>query len=93
MQNILEDMNSLLGLNHLQVIEHIESKLSHCYEVVAKDDIINERGYSCGIEYRKPFNGTMYLDFKNKVYSVGITLQFDKQSGLFRIYQVTCKKR
>ena len=90
--NIIEDMDSLIGLNLRDTIEYIESKLSHCYDIVARDNILNERGYSCGIEYRKPFNGTLYVNLKSNSVKRMISLHFNKKTNLLEIYRITCKK-
>jgi len=92
---IIEDMDNLMGLNVKETIEYIESKLSHCYEIVARDNILNEIGYSCGVEYRKPFSGILYIDFNHKIAKMkrGISIHFDKKTNLAEGYVITCKKK
>lgn len=90
--NIISDMDNLIGLNVKEAIEHIESKLSHCYDIVARDNVLNEVGYSCGTEYHKPFNGTLYVDLKSNSVKRMISLHFNKKTNLLEIYRITCKK-
>ncbi|CAB4144486.1 hypothetical protein UFOVP457_46 [uncultured Caudovirales phage] len=90
--NIIHDMDSLIGLNLKETIEHIESKLSHCYDIAAKDNVLGEYGYSCGIQYHKPFNGTLYVDLKSSSIKRMISLHFSKETNLLETYRITCKK-
>lgn len=90
--NIIEDMDSLIGLNLRETIEYIETKLSHCYDIVARDNVLAEIGYSCGVEYHKPFNGTLYVDLKSNSAKRMISLHFNKKTNLLEIYRITCKK-
>lgn len=93
--NIIEDMDNLIGLNVKETIEHIESKLSHCYEIVARDNILNEVGYSCGLEYHKPFNGVLYINLNYRLAKMkrGIAIQFNKRTNLAESYRISCNKR
>lgn len=90
--NIISDMDNLLGLNLKETIEYIESKLSHCYDIVARDNALNEYGYSCGIQYHKPFNRVLYVDLKSSSIKRMISLHFNKENNLLETYRVTCKK-
>ena len=90
--NIIEDMDNLIGLNLKETIEYIETKLSHCYDIVARDNVLAEIGYSCGVEYHKPFNGTLYVNLKSNSVKRMISLNFDKKTNLLESYRITCKK-
>lgn len=90
--NIVEDLDKLIGLNVRDVIEYIESKLSCDYDIVAKDNILGEYGYSCGVKYHKPFSGTMYIDIKCAHLKRGATLNFSKKTNLLESYRISCNK-
>lgn len=93
--NIIEDMDNLIGLNVKEAIEYIESKLSHCYEIVARDNVVNEIGYSCGVQYHKPFNGILYINLNYRLAKMqrGIAIYFDKKTNLAESYRISCNKR
>ena len=90
--NIIEDMDSLIGLNLRETIEYIETKLSHCYDIVARDNVLAEIGYSCGVQYHKPFTGILYIEVKNVKMKRMISLNFNKKTNLLESYRITCKK-
>lgn len=89
--NIVHDMDQLIGLNLRDSIEYIDSKLSYCYEIVAKDNVLGEYGYSCGEKYHKPFKGILYIEVNSSIKRM-ISLHFSKKTGLIELYRITCKK-
>ncbi|NBW00075.1 MAG: hypothetical protein EBR67_11350 [Proteobacteria bacterium] len=90
--NIVQDMDQLIGLNLRDSIEYIESKLSYCYEIVAKDNVLGEYGFACGEKYHKPFKNVMYIDIITTPIKRIISLHFNPKTGLIETYRITCKK-
>jgi hypothetical protein len=89
--NIVADMDKLIGLNLKDSIEYIECKLSHCYKIIARDNVLGEYGFSCGEKYHQPFKNILYIEVNSPMKRI-ISLHFSKETGLVEIYRVTCKK-